>query len=105
MIFKQLRRDPIPRHQLASEESFSQNGALLIFSVCITICLPPFITIRMTPAPGSGSPKYARTHATERSHLHPTIDKAMIREDVFISLVEVSKENWSFGNGDAQYAK
>jgi hypothetical protein len=27
------------------------------------------------------------------------------REDVFISLIEVSKENWSFGNGQAQYAK
>jgi phenylpyruvate tautomerase PptA (4-oxalocrotonate tautomerase family) len=26
------------------------------------------------------------------------------REDVFISLVEVAKENWSFGNGEAQYA-
>lgn len=27
------------------------------------------------------------------------------REDVFISLVEVKKENWSFGNGVAQYAE
>ena len=26
------------------------------------------------------------------------------KEDVFISLVEVAKENWSFGNGIAQYA-
>jgi 4-oxalocrotonate tautomerase len=26
-------------------------------------------------------------------------------EDVFINLVEVCKENWSFGNGIAQYAK
>lgn len=26
------------------------------------------------------------------------------REDVFIGLIEVSKENWSFGNGLAQYA-
>lgn len=26
------------------------------------------------------------------------------REDVFINLVEVTKENWSFGNGEAQYA-
>ena len=26
------------------------------------------------------------------------------REDVFVSLVEVAKENWSFGNGIAQYA-
>jgi 4-oxalocrotonate tautomerase len=26
------------------------------------------------------------------------------KEDVFINLVEVAKENWSFGNGVAQYA-
>jgi phenylpyruvate tautomerase PptA (4-oxalocrotonate tautomerase family) len=26
------------------------------------------------------------------------------REDVFVSLVEVRRENWSFGNGIAQYA-
>lgn len=25
------------------------------------------------------------------------------KEDVFISLVEVAKENWSFGNGEMQY--
>lgn len=25
-------------------------------------------------------------------------------EDVFVSLVETQKENWSFGNGLAQYA-
>jgi 4-oxalocrotonate tautomerase len=29
----------------------------------------------------------------------------MRREDVFINLVEVNKEDWSFGNGEAQYAK
>jgi phenylpyruvate tautomerase PptA (4-oxalocrotonate tautomerase family) len=26
-------------------------------------------------------------------------------EDVIVNLVEVVKENWSFGNGEAQYAK
>jgi 4-oxalocrotonate tautomerase family enzyme len=26
------------------------------------------------------------------------------KEDVFVNLVEVAKENWSFGNGVAQYA-
>ena len=26
------------------------------------------------------------------------------KQDIFISLVEVSKENWSFGNGEMQYA-
>jgi phenylpyruvate tautomerase PptA (4-oxalocrotonate tautomerase family) len=25
-------------------------------------------------------------------------------QDVFINLVEIKKENWSFGNGEAQYA-
>jgi len=29
---------------------------------------------------------------------------AVRQEDVFINLVEVKKENWSFGNGIAQYA-
>ncbi len=29
---------------------------------------------------------------------------ALRREDVVITLVEVAKENWSFGNGVAQYA-
>ena len=28
----------------------------------------------------------------------------MRKEDVFVSLIEVAKENWSFGNGIAQYA-
>lgn len=27
------------------------------------------------------------------------------REDVIVSLVEVAKEDWSFGNGDAPYAR
>src|SRR5215467_14353458 len=26
------------------------------------------------------------------------------KEDVFVNLVETAKENWSFGNGEAQYA-
>ena len=27
----------------------------------------------------------------------------VLKEDMFISLVEVAKENWSFGNGEMQY--
>ena len=34
--------------------------------------------------------------------LHARLD--LRKEDIFISLVEVKKENWSFGNGEAQYA-
>lgn len=33
------------------------------------------------------------------------VEKLKIRsEDIFINLVEVNKENWSFGNGEMQYA-
>jgi phenylpyruvate tautomerase PptA (4-oxalocrotonate tautomerase family) len=31
-------------------------------------------------------------------------DPGLRREDILINLVEVKKENWSFGNGVAQYA-
>jgi 4-oxalocrotonate tautomerase len=31
-------------------------------------------------------------------------DPGLRREDIFINLVEVKKENWSFGSGIAQYA-
>ena len=32
-------------------------------------------------------------------------EQGVRKEDVFINLVEVARENWSFGNGIAQYAK
>jgi 4-oxalocrotonate tautomerase len=33
-----------------------------------------------------------------------SVSPGLRKEDVFISLVDVPKENWSFGNGVAQYA-
>lgn len=79
------------------------------------------------------APKVRRLHRRDRRHRHQEVhaDDLLIRlddrdyraalakadiadglhgrvglrrEDVFISLVEVRKENWSFGNGLAQYA-
>jgi 4-oxalocrotonate tautomerase len=41
------------------------------------------------------------TRLAERLHSELGIQT----EDVFISLIEVKKENWSFGNGIAQYAE
>jgi 4-oxalocrotonate tautomerase len=32
-------------------------------------------------------------------------DPGVRPEDVFVNLVEVARENWSFGNGQAQYAQ
>ena len=42
-------------------------------------------------------------YKTLAERLHKELGVRM--EDVFISLVEVRKENWSFGNGIAQYAQ
>lgn len=61
-----------------------------------------FVTVQITMNTG-------RTLAQKRD-LFAAIADGMVaragvrREDVFINLIEVPKENWSFGNGVAQYA-
>ncbi len=50
-----------------------------------------------------------RTVDLKRNFYKSVVDKLVSavkirKQDVFISLVEVPKENWSFGNGEAQYA-
>jgi 4-oxalocrotonate tautomerase len=50
-----------------------------------------------------------RTVELKRNFYKAVVDKLVAavqirKEDVFISLIEVPKENWSFGNGEAQYA-
>lgn len=44
-----------------------------------------------------------RFYKTLAERLHEALK--LRKEDVFINLVEVQKENWSFGNGEAQYAE
>ena len=51
-----------------------------------------------------------RTVETKRAFYRAVADglhrrAGLRREDVFINLVEVTKENWSFGNGEAQYVQ
>jgi phenylpyruvate tautomerase PptA (4-oxalocrotonate tautomerase family) len=61
-----------------------------------------FVAIQITLSEGRGLEK--------KRQLYKTITERLQRElgvhpgDVFISLVEVKKENWSFGNGIASYA-
>ena len=42
-----------------------------------------------------------RLYEAIASQLHQSLQ--LRREDVFINLIEVPKENWSYGNGQAQY--
>ena len=45
-----------------------------------------------------------------KKNLYKSICEALVQslkvrpQDVFINLIEVNKENWSFGNGEMQYA-
>lgn len=60
------------------------------------------VFIQITLNAGRSVEKKKAFYARIANGLHERI--GIRREDVFISLVEVPKENWSFGNGAAQYA-
>lgn len=59
------------------------------------------IFIQITLSEGRTVELKQRFYKAVADGLHERL--ALRREDVFINLVEVTKENWSFGNGEAQY--
>ena len=60
------------------------------------------IVIQITLNEGRATSLKKALFNTIADRLHRELDVRM--EDVMINLVEVKKENWSFGNGIAQYA-
>jgi hypothetical protein len=46
----------------------------------------------------------ANDHSSAVEEQHTPAGRPQRAQDIFISLLEVKKENWSFGNGVAQYA-
>jgi 4-oxalocrotonate tautomerase len=61
-----------------------------------------FIAIQITLVAGRSLEQKKGLFAAIADGLHERAGTR--REDVFVSLVEIAKENWSFGNGVAQYA-
>ncbi len=59
------------------------------------------IFVQITLSTGRTVEMKQRFYKAVADGLHESLK--LRREDVFISLVEVPKENWSFGNGEAQY--
>jgi phenylpyruvate tautomerase PptA (4-oxalocrotonate tautomerase family) len=59
------------------------------------------IFVQITLSSGRTVGMKQRFYKAVADGLHETL--GVRREDVFINLVEVPKENWSFGNGEAQY--
>lgn len=63
---------------------------------------PDLIFIQITWVAGRSIDVKKRFYRRIADEIH---EKAGVRkEDVWISLVDVSREDWSFGNGDMQYA-
>jgi 4-oxalocrotonate tautomerase len=63
---------------------------------------PECVIIQVTLNDGRTVDQKRAFYKTVADGLHDRLK--LRREDVFISLVETRKENWSFGNGEAQYA-
>jgi 4-oxalocrotonate tautomerase len=59
------------------------------------------IFIQLTFNQGRTVEQKLRFYKAVADGLHQRL--SLRREDVFINLLEVTKENWSFGNGEAQY--
>ncbi len=60
------------------------------------------IFIQMFLLPGRSVEQKRKFYKAVADGLHQRLGHR--REDIFIGLVEVARENWSFGNGEAQYA-
>ncbi|MFV8239203.1 tautomerase family protein [Aerococcus urinaeequi] len=60
------------------------------------------IIIQITMNEGRTTEVKKALYKTVADKLNSQLD--IRKEDVFINLIEVNKENWSFGNGIAQYA-
>jgi phenylpyruvate tautomerase PptA (4-oxalocrotonate tautomerase family) len=60
------------------------------------------VVIQITLSEGRTVEQKKLLYKTIADSLHGQL--AVRLEDIFINLVEVKKENWSFGNGIAQYA-
>ena len=60
------------------------------------------VIIQITWSEGRSTEQKKALYKAIADGLHSAV--GLRREDVFINLVEVKKENWSFGKGEAQYA-
>lgn len=63
---------------------------------------PACVVIQVTLSEGRTLAQKRAFYKAVADGLHARVGQR--REDVFINLVEVRREDWSFGNGEAQYA-
>ena len=90
----------LDRFQLITEH---EAGDLVYDSMYLGIARSSdLVIIQITLSSGRSLEKKRALYRRIADNLHATL--GLRREDVWINLVEVAKENWSFGNGVASYA-
>ncbi len=90
---------PLDRFQILTEH---EPGDLVYDSEYLGIARSDnILIIQATISAGRSLEKKRRLYRRITDNL---ADLGVRREDVWINLIEVAKENWSFGNGVASYA-
>ena len=90
----------LDRFQLITEH---EAGDLVYDSMYLGIARSSdLVVIQITLSSGRSLEKKRALYRRIADNLHAAV--GLRREDVWINLVEVAKENWSFGNGVASYA-
>lgn len=90
----------LDRFQLITEH---EAGDLVYDSMYLGIARSSdLVIIQITLSSGRSLEKKRALYRRIADNLHAAV--GLRREDVWINLVEVAKENWSFGNGVASYA-
>jgi len=92
----------VPEHDRFQILTEHESGDLVYDSEYLGIARTDnIVIIQLTVSAGRSLEKKRRLFRRIADHLAAL---GLRREDVWINLVEVAKENWSFGNGVASYA-
>ena len=90
----------LDRFQLITEH---EAGDLVYDSMYLGIARSSdLVVIQITLSSGRSLEKKRALYRRIADNLHAAV--GLRREDAWVNLVEVAKENWSFGNGVASYA-
>ena len=95
-----IKVPPLDRLQLITEHP--KNGFIFDPQYLNVARTDGLIIIQMTLNTGRTTEMKKALYRLIAELLHEELQ--VRKEDVLINLVEVAKENWSFGNGEAQYA-
>ena len=103
VVYEALVSVGVPRNDRFQVIQEHDSAGLIVDSGYLGISRSEdFISIQITWNEGRSLEQKRALYRAIADGLHAGV--ALRPEDVFINLVEVKKENWSFGNGLARYA-